>query len=83
MNGITCRQLIEFLDDYVADEQPAEVRAIFEAHLAICSHCVDYLKTYRETIALSRRAYHKNEEEVLKNAPEALVQAVLKATRGS
>ena len=46
-------ELIDFLDDYVADALPAEVRRRFEEHLARCALCVDYLATYRDT-ALDR-----------------------------
>jgi anti-sigma factor RsiW len=53
---VTCRELIEFLDDYVADALPAGVRRQFEWHLKLCPACRRYLKTYRRTIDLERRA---------------------------
>ncbi|MFO0873131.1 MAG: zf-HC2 domain-containing protein [Phycisphaerales bacterium] len=88
--NLTCRQLIEFLDDYVADRLAPEVRAAFDAHLAECGPCVHYLSDYRQTIALSRRAMRGGpgaadapgaiDAEAVA-APEDLVRAVLAARR--
>ena len=51
---LTCRELIEFLADYVEGELRADERARFDAHLAVCPHCVDYLHGYRESIRLGQ-----------------------------
>jgi anti-sigma factor RsiW len=50
---ITCRDLAEFLNDYVADELPADQRERFERHMAECPPCVVYVETYRITIRLT------------------------------
>jgi anti-sigma factor RsiW len=52
---ITCRELVELLIDFVADELPAERRARVQEHLDACPPCVAYLQTYQTTIRLSRR----------------------------
>jgi predicted anti-sigma-YlaC factor YlaD len=54
MMSVTCRELIAFLDDYVAGELPPEPRALFEQHLEDCTSCREYLRGYRETIRLAR-----------------------------
>ncbi|NJN64684.1 MAG: anti-sigma factor [Acidobacteria bacterium] len=52
---LTCKQVIEdFLHDYVAGALDAPTRAEFERHLGVCPACVNYLDSYRTTIALSR-----------------------------
>ena len=56
MREMSCREFIDFLDDYVAGKQADDVRAKFERHLEECPYCVDYLKTYKDTIALARKA---------------------------
>ena len=56
MPELSCKESIQFLDDYVDDTQPDKVRAAFERHLDIYPDCVDYLKTYRDTICLARGA---------------------------
>ena len=84
MRDLTCRELIEFLDDYVADTLSPDARAEFDAHLAKCPHCVDYLKTYRETRTLSRGACEAAADGgAPSDVPEELVAAVLKAAKHS
>lgn len=77
---MTCKELIEFLDDYYAGDQPAEVRAEFEKHLATCSECVDYLRTYENTVRLAQAASLCDEPAATADdAPEELIQAILAA----
>ena len=57
MSYVTCKELIDFLDDYVAGEVPPARRHEFERHLSVCPSCVEYVKSYRDTIQLARRAY--------------------------
>lgn len=54
MSSLTCKQFIEFLDDYFAATQPRAVRDAFEAHLRECRQCREYLRTYGDTVALAR-----------------------------
>ena len=49
---ITCRQLIEFIADYLDGDLDAVSRADFERHLPRCPSCQAYLQSYRETITL-------------------------------
>ena len=72
---ITCRELIEFLDDYVAGALPSDRRRAFEEHLALCPDCVNYLESYRLTIDLGRKALL--DDEALATVPEGLVRAIL------
>ncbi len=78
MKGLTCRELIGFLDDYVAGTQDPAVRAAFEGHLGMCKDCRDYLGSYRETIRLSRWACGCT-DPVPADVPPGLVEAILKA----
>ncbi len=81
MQSITCKQLIDFLDDFIAGTQPADVRRNFEHHLSICKHCVDYLRMYEETVRFGRVAFQDDPAAPLANSvPEDLVKAVLAAT---
>ena len=76
---ITCRQFIEFLDEYLAGTQPAHVRATFEKHLAMCPYCVDYLRTYQEAMKLGRGVFADDASPVPDEVPEDLIHAVLEA----
>jgi predicted anti-sigma-YlaC factor YlaD len=75
---MTCRELIEFLDEFLAGDQPPAVKAAFERHLAVCRECREYLRTYRDTVALSKAAQADATDAPCK-APEDLVQAILVA----
>jgi anti-sigma factor (TIGR02949 family) len=78
---ITCRELIDFLMSYMDGELPAEQRAEFERHLNACPPCRRYMATYEQTVQLSRQATAV--ESPPEPAPEALVQAILAARRGT
>ena len=79
--SLTCRQIIDFLDDYVDGSQPEDVRAAFEAHLAACPECEDYLATYRDTIRLSRSLCADDADPP--GLPATLRAAILDARRGT
>ncbi len=78
MSELTCREFIDFLDDYVEGRQAADVRARFERHLEDCPYCVDYLETYRDTISLARDACSADPSlPAPEDVPEKLIQAIL------
>jgi len=78
---MTCRELVDFLADYVADELPTSERALFDAHLSECPECVGYLNGYRATIRLGKGAFAHPDDPVPATVPEKLVQAILAARR--
>jgi anti-sigma factor RsiW len=47
--------MVELITDYLEDALPRSARRRFEAHLAGCEHCTEYLAQMRRTIALSGR----------------------------
>ncbi|MGH8974558.1 MAG: anti-sigma factor family protein [Acidimicrobiia bacterium] len=63
--GIVCQQAVELVTDYLEGALSPRDRARFEAHLAGCPHCTEYLEQIRATIA----ALGRIEPEEL--APEA------------
>ena len=48
---MSCRELVEVITDYLDGTMAADDRARFDAHLAECPYCVNYLDQMRETIA--------------------------------
>jgi anti-sigma factor RsiW len=50
--GLTCRELVELVSDYLEEELPVAERSRFEAHLTGCPHCAAYLRQMRETLHL-------------------------------
>ncbi|MEM7261414.1 MAG: zf-HC2 domain-containing protein [Planctomycetota bacterium] len=75
-----CRDLLEYLADYLDGELPANQLSVMEEHLAKCSPCVEYLESYRSTISMVRGCVPKPiEEEACDECPEALIKAILDA----
>jgi anti-sigma factor RsiW len=81
---MTCRQLIEFLGEYLDGELSERERTEFDRHLSVCAACVAYLQNYKRTIALGQKAFEDEEQDVPPEVPAELIEAILAArTRGS
>ena len=78
---ITCKELIEFLYDYVAEDLPDDRRADFEEHLAVCPSCVNYIQSYKSVIRLGKIAMTTPDAEAPADVPEDLIRAILRARK--
>ena len=47
---ITCLQVVEVITDYLEEALDPDLRSEFEAHLALCPGCDEYLAQMRQTI---------------------------------
>ena len=54
-NDLVCRQIVELVTDYLEGTLSRSQRRRFEAHLAGCPHCSEYLAQMRATIRLTGR----------------------------
>ena len=52
---LVCQQAVELVTNYVEGTLSGRARRRFEAHLAGCPHCTEYLAQMRETISLTGR----------------------------
>ena len=52
---VVCQQAVELVTDYLEGALSRSARRRFEAHLAGCPHCTEYLAQMRETIRLTGR----------------------------
>jgi len=75
---LTCRELIDFLNEYVDGALDATRRAGFDAHLAVCPDCVEYLRSYRRTRDLCIEALGER-DEIPPEVPQDIVRAILSA----
>jgi anti-sigma factor RsiW len=82
MLAMTCRELADFLMDYLSEELPAGVREDFDRHLALCPNCVAYLETYRTAVEAGRRAFDEDGSDPETAVPDELVRAILAASKG-
>jgi anti-sigma factor RsiW len=48
---MTCKELVELVTHYLEDALPADDRARFDAHLAECPWCVEYVAQFECTIS--------------------------------
>jgi anti-sigma factor RsiW len=48
---MTCKELVELVTDYLEDALSANDRSRFEAHLAQCPWCVEYVAQIERTIS--------------------------------
>ena len=76
---MTCRELVEFLMDYLDGALAAHTRATFEAHLGECPDCLAYVRSYRESVRLGKAAFDADDDPVPDDVPAELVQAILDA----
>ena len=76
---MTCRELIDFLMEYLGGELPEAERSEFDRHLSLCSPCVAYLNSYQETVKLGKAAFCHPDDPVPEEVPEELVRAILAA----
>jgi predicted anti-sigma-YlaC factor YlaD len=63
--SITCREVVEILNDYLEGELPEPQRVRVEEHLGGCDGCTTILDEFRETIRLTGilTVEHVNEEQ--------------------
>jgi anti-sigma factor RsiW len=52
---LVCQQVVELITDYLEGALSRSERRRFEAHLAGCEHCTEYLEQMRATIRLTGR----------------------------
>jgi anti-sigma factor RsiW len=62
---LSCRELVEVVNDYLEGDMALAEQARFERHLDLCPDCVVHLQQMRETIAaLGRLSPDEPEPEV-------------------
>lgn len=80
---MNCRELIDFLSDYIEGELPENVKMCFDMHLEMCPPCVEYLKTYQATIQIAKSCCCDSPAKKMEPMPEQLVSAILSARKAS
>jgi anti-sigma factor RsiW len=77
---VTCREVADFIADYLSGELSECERRQFEEHLRLCPNCVEYVALYRTTITLGRHAFDDT-DAIAGGVPDALVDAILAARK--
>jgi anti-sigma factor RsiW len=79
---MTCRDVTDFLMDYLAGQLPAEALDAFERHVARCANCHVFIEQYRLAIRAGREAFADPEAGTV-DVPEDLVRAIRQALAGA
>jgi predicted anti-sigma-YlaC factor YlaD len=70
--GLTCKELVELVTEYLEERLPPSERLRFEQHLVGCAGCRNYLDQMRETIRLLGRL---DEDSIAAPTREHLLRA--------
>ena len=79
-DGLTCKEVVEIVTDYLEGALSPEDRARFEQHLATCDGCTHYVEQMRETIRLSGKV---TEDHISVAQRERLLEAFRDWNRAS
>lgn len=80
---MTCREVADFLSDYLSGDVAQAARAEFDRHLAVCPPCVRYLNTYKKSVDLGKTAYRECDHGHAEPIPDDLIKAILAARQRS
>jgi len=79
---LTCKELYDFMGDYLEGNLPPDVMCVATTHLSKCPCCKHYFDNYKTAIKLGVSACNDcPEEEVTDSVPEPLIQAILAARK--
>ena len=54
LSAKTCKQVSALVLDYINDKLAPSVKREFETHLRVCPDCVNFLRTYKKTVAVTQ-----------------------------
>jgi anti-sigma factor RsiW len=80
---MNCRDFVDFLIDYYERKLPEEQYAKFQEHMQLCPPCVEYLRSYEQTIKLGKAAFECLDNEIPPDVPDGIVQAILEACKAT
>jgi len=79
---VTCRELYEFICEYLEGNLPEDQHAQFKAHLSNCPCCEQYLVSYRQTIRAAKSCLcDKSSKDAPPPMPDDLINAILAARK--
>jgi len=81
MTQLTCREVVEFLSDYLDHALAPAQHHAFEHHLAACDACVVYVRSYEQTVRLGKAAFDDLDAAADERLPPGLVDAIVAARR--
>lgn len=80
-SAMSCKEVTDFLSEYLDGELPLRQRLVFKVHLLACRNCRRYLAAYSATVRMTQSFRNQTPSESLQPIPDELVQAILAARR--
>jgi hypothetical protein len=81
MEGLSCREFVDFLEAYREGTLAPAVAEQFRRHMNACPPCVIFLETYNSTVDLTRSLCSEDDEIIPPEVPEGLIRSILDARR--
>jgi anti-sigma factor RsiW len=75
----TCKDAISLLLDFIDGEMPPEEARHLREHLSGCAPCIDFLRTYKATPGLCRRALAQRMPEEVSTKLTEFLRARIKS----
>jgi anti-sigma factor RsiW len=69
---LTCKEMVELMNDYLEGAMPPEDQADFEQHLVFCDGCAEYLRQLRQ---VGKAAARVRDEDIPDRTKKALLDA--------
>ena len=76
---MTCREVKDFLVEYLTGTLPALELSEFRTHLAACPECGQFVCASRDLLRLSRYAVRNLNDPRPEDVPEALLRDIIAA----
>jgi hypothetical protein len=76
----TCKEITDLIFGYLNETLSSSVKRDFQRHLRICPDCVNFLNTYKKTVATSRSL---RTEEIPVNVRDNILDFLRKRIRKS
>ncbi len=73
---MTCRELIDFLMDFLDGSLELAQKERFEEHLVDCHECQAYLASYQASVKAGKLAFEASTTSVPSDVPEDLIDAI-------
>ena len=80
---LTCKQFDEFMVDFLEHDLPFRQKLGCWLHLKMCRDCTQFVREYRQTIALGKQAFDDPNDPVPESVPDELIDAALAHRRNA
>ena len=75
---MTCRELEEFIVDYIDGNLPYSKKIMFVFHLIMCDECNSYINAYKKSIELGKKHFEEIDKDLQVDPPDKLIEIISK-----